>query len=105
MDKPKSGYGNVKPRFAKYFARKKNSAGPHSEPRRPDVSDEEYEEEKLMETPLQDVWVVLIKTVGQDTRIGPVFLDRKAAEEEAEKLSRNSSYANAYLVLRQLEGL
>lgn len=27
--KKKSGYGNVSPRFQKYFARKQNSSGPH----------------------------------------------------------------------------
>lgn len=42
------GYGNVRPRHAKYFARKKNSAGPHNQgKRRPDP--ERFEEKEMLE--------------------------------------------------------
>lgn len=44
----KKGYGNVRPRFAKYFARKQNSAGPHDEgKRRPDP--ERLEKKEMLE--------------------------------------------------------
>ena len=67
----KRGYGNVKPRFAKYFARKKNSAGPHSTPRRPDVFDaiEEYEAEELEELKKRSERKEDCPVCGQFTRL------------------------------------